>query len=59
MAKFTPRKLEKEIISLRISVDMLDTIDEKAAAINISRNQFLIQCIEYALANMEDEAGRP
>ena len=58
MAKFTPRKLEKEIISLRISVDMLDTIDEKAAAINISRNQFLIQCIEYALANMEDEAAR-
>ncbi len=55
MAKFIPRKLEKEVVTIRISADLLETVDQKAAAIDISRNQFVIQCIEYALANMDDE----
>ena len=55
MEKFVPQKYEKEVISLRISVRLLEVIDRKAAEIDISRNQFVIQCIEYALANMDDE----
>lgn len=55
MEKFVPRKDEKDVISLRISLSLLEIIDRKAAAIDISRNQFVIQCIEYALANMDDE----
>ena len=55
MEKFVPKKDEKDVSSLRISLSLLEIIDRKAAAIDISRNQFVIQCIEYALANMDDE----
>ena len=38
MEKFVPQKYEKEVISLRISVRLLEVIDRKAAEIDISRN---------------------
>jgi len=52
--KFVPKKSEKEVISMRISLDMLAEIDKKAAKIGISRNELINQCISFALANMED-----
>lgn len=54
MAKFIARKQEKEVISLRISADVLQEVDSKAAAVGISRNALINQMISYALANMED-----
>lgn len=54
MEKFSPKKSEKEVISMRISTDLLQTIDRKAADADISRNEFINQCILFALANMED-----
>lgn len=54
MPKFVARKPEKEVISMRISVDMLKDVDNKAAAVGISRNELMNQMIAYALANMED-----
>lgn len=54
MSKFVARKPEKEVISLRISVDTLNEIDEKSAAIGISRNELINQMISYALDNMDD-----
>lgn len=54
MAKFIPKKYEKEVISMRISTEKLTEIDEKAAKIGISRNELINQCITFALANMED-----
>ncbi len=55
MEKFIPRKREKEVISMRISSEILSEIDEKAARIDISRNEFINQCIVFALANMETD----
>ena len=57
MVKFSPRKPEKEVISMRISVDVLSTIDEKAAAVGISRNELINQCIMFALENMDDSSN--
>lgn len=54
MAKFVARKQEKEVISMRISVDMLEKVDLKASEAEISRNEFLIQAIQFALSNMDD-----
>ena len=54
MPKFVARKPEKEVISMRISVDMLKEIDEKAAMVDISRNELMNQMLAYALANMDD-----
>ena len=50
MPKFIARKPEKEVISMRISVDTL----KEAAAVGISRNELINQMILFALANMED-----
>ena len=55
MAKFVARKPEKEVISMRISLDKLKKIDDKAAQIGISRNELINQMIDYAMDNMEDE----
>ena len=54
MAKFTPRKPEKEVISLRLAISTLEEIDQKAAEIGISRNELINQMIIYALLNMEN-----
>ena len=53
LEKFVARKPEKEVISMRISTDVLKTVDEKAAEIGISRNELLNQMIQYALNNMD------
>lgn len=54
MAKFIARKPEKEVISMRISLDTLKEVDDKAAAVGISRNELINQMILYALENMAD-----
>ncbi len=56
MAKFVARKPEKEVISMRISLDTLQILDDKAAEVGISRNELINQMILFALANMEDGA---
>lgn len=52
--KFVARKPEKEVISMRISVDTLQILDHKAADTGISRNELINQMILFALANMEE-----
>ena len=54
LAIFVARKSEKKIISMRISTDLLHTLDEKAKECDISRNELINQMILFALANMED-----
>lgn len=59
LEKFLPKKSEKEVISMRIPSDVLLEIDRKAAEIDISRNEFINQCIAFALSHMEDPAEKP
>lgn len=54
--KFIAHKPEKEVISMRISVDLLHIVDEKATAVGISRNELINQMILYALSNMEEDS---
>lgn len=56
LAKFVARKPEKEVISMRISTDTLKIVDDKAAAIGISRNELINQMITYALENMVEDS---
>ena len=55
MANFNPQKIEKIIISLRMPKDKVDLIDELATKRDISRNEFLMKCIDYALGNIEND----
>lgn len=52
--KFIAKKPEKEVISLRIPVNVLQEIDNKANEVEISRNELINQMILYALSNMEE-----
>ena len=54
MVKFVARKPEKEVISMRISTETLQILDQKAAEIGISRNELINQMILFSLANMAD-----
>ena len=56
MTVFHPKKPEKEVISMRIPKDVLEILDQKSAQANISRNEFINQCVLFALAHMENEA---
>jgi metal-responsive CopG/Arc/MetJ family transcriptional regulator len=54
LKKFIAHKPEKEVISMRIPAELLQTIDDKAAKIGISRNELINQMIQYALENMDE-----
>ena len=52
MSDFIPKQYKKEPITIRISFQKLETVDKQAAAYNLSRNEFINQCIDYALEHM-------
>ena len=54
MEKFSPKKADKEVTTIRIPKDVLELIDKKATAYNVSRNEFINQCILYALSNLNE-----
>jgi len=54
LEKFAPKKSDREVTTIRIPKEILDVIDMKSAAYDISRNEFINQCIVYALKNMEE-----
>ncbi len=54
MGKFVIKKPEKEVISMRISSDLLKKLDQMAAVSDISRNELINQMILFALDHMEE-----
>lgn len=55
MTEFKPTKTEKTVISIRLDVDILNEIDTIANKTDISRNEFILQCIDYALKNINGD----
>ena len=53
MSKFEPTKNEKMVISIRIDKDKLTVVDEIAKRTDISRNEVINQCLEYAINNSD------
>jgi len=43
---------------MRISVDLLSEVDEKATKVGVSRNEMINQMIAYALENIDEELER-
>jgi len=54
MKNFKPIKQEKTIISIRLDADVLKKIDKISTDIDISRNELIVQCIDYALTNFKN-----
>lgn len=57
MTKFQPSKKslnnEKIVISIRTSIQKIEEIDKIANEIDISRNELINQCIDYAIKNID------
>ena len=49
MNEFNPSKTEKTVITLRIEASLLQEIDELSGNADISRNEFILQCIDFAM----------
>ena len=47
---------EYENKSLRLPKDLIDTVQKLADENNMSFNKVIIQCVEYALDNMESDS---
>lgn len=54
MKNFKPIKQEKVVISIRLDSEMLANIDNVAQKTDISRNELIVQCLSFALENMEN-----
>lgn len=52
MQEFIPVKSEKEVISIRLDSEILKTIDSASSHAQISRNEFINQCIRFALDHL-------
>ena len=53
MRKFKPSKSEKVVISIRIEDNKLEQIDKIATKANMSRNELIVQCLDFAIDNLE------
>lgn len=57
MTKFQPTKKiilnEKIVISIRLNLEKVEELDKIANKTDISRNQLINQCIDYALKNID------
>lgn len=55
MFKLKKECTEYENKSLRLPVDLIETVQNLANENNMSFNKVVIQCIEYALTHMDTE----
>lgn len=49
MLEFNPSKIEKQVITIRLETALLKQLDDLSSAIDISRNEFILQCINFAI----------
>jgi len=52
MADFIPKQYKKDPITIRISFEKLERVDKSASMHNLSRSEFINQCIDFALEHM-------
>ena len=57
MEKFQPNsksgKIEKVVITIRIEDYRVEELDRIASKVNISRNELISQCLDFAIKNLE------
>ena len=53
MAEFIPKQYKKDPITVRISAEKLARVDAAATQFDMSRSEFINQCIDFALVNLQ------
>lgn len=59
MMKFNPFKSEKIVITIRIEDYRVEELDKIANKLNISRNELISQCLDFAVKNIEFKKTKP
>ena len=54
--KFKIKKQEYENRTFRIPKELLEQLNQLSSEKNISLNQLVVQCCEYAIENLDDES---
>lgn len=54
--KFKVKKQEYENRTFRIPKELLEQLNQLSSEKNISLNQLVVQCCEYAIENLDDES---
>ena len=54
MSKFVPKQYKKEALTIRLNPEKLRRIEALATKYNMSRSEFINQCIDFALENIDD-----
>ena len=52
MAEFIPKQYKKEQFTIRMEKDMLTQVDDLAGKYNLSRSEFIVQCVCFAIEHM-------
>ena len=52
MSDFIPKQYKKDPITIRVNFEKLEKIDNLATRYNLSRSEFINQCIDFAIKNM-------
>ncbi len=55
MAVFIPKQYKKEQFTIRMEQSMLAQVDELAAQYDLSRSEFIVQCVSFAIEHMSPE----
>ena len=55
MAEFIPKQYKKEQFTIRMEKEMLSEVDELAARYDLSRSEFIVQCVRFAMEHMSDD----
>ena len=55
MAQFIPKPYKKEQFTIRMEQDMLAQVDALAAQYHLSRSEFIVQCVAFAMEHMSRE----
>lgn len=52
---FIPKPYKKLNVSFRLEVEKIELVDQLAATYNVSRSEFLAQCVDFAIEHMPKE----
>ena len=56
MAEFIPKQYKKEQFTIRMDKEMLSQVDALATQYDLSRSEFIVQCVRFAMEHMSDES---
>ena len=55
MADFIPKQYKKEQFTIRMEQEMLTEVDKLATKYGLSRSEFIVQCVRFAMEHMPHE----